>query len=72
VREHPQPQQVRLAALLMILYYLGGSHGNHRPSGVRALIPWLLAIRVPGTMVLIMASADPGKDIQCSIPHVRA
>ena len=39
VREHPQPQQVRLAALLMILYFLGGSHGNHRPSGVRGSYP---------------------------------
>ena len=38
-REHPQPQQVRLAALLMIQYLLGGSHGNHCPSGVRGSHP---------------------------------
>ena len=59
-REHPQPQQIGLAALLMILYFLGGSQWQSPPFGYQgALIPWLPTIRVQGTMVLIMASADP-------------
>jgi len=30
-RKYPQPKQVRLTARLMILYFLGGSHGNQPP-----------------------------------------
>ena len=36
--EHPEPEQVRLASCLMMLYFLGGCHGNRAPFSSSALL----------------------------------